>query len=394
MRVLVCHSGRQHSHQLAMALAERGMLVKYITGIPTRRGAGGWLGQRLLRRAAEAGAIPIDPGLVKHVYIASLLRKAAAKALSPSLASTAAHFAEGLFDRYVCRFLSDMRPDAVVAYENSALATFRRAKQLGITTILDAASVHHLWQDRFLPPRESERSHRQITRRKDEEIKLADQVLVVSAFARESYLEAGVPSDRVHTVPVGVDTGRFQPVARGGTGEHGVERDLRFVYVGNSLRLKGLDILRGAVSCLHTAGQRLTATLIGNLGSSPDDEPQDGVVRMSWMNHERLAAELPQHDVLILPSFFDSFGMVVAEAMACGLPAIVTQNVGAKEMICSGENGLIIPAGDTAALAAAMRWFIENRKQLPVMSRAARHAAERYDWEHYHRRIADFFSGL
>ena len=83
------------------------------------------------------------------------------------------------------------------------------------------------------------------------------------------------------------------------------------------------------------------------------------------MSHDRLAAEMPRPDVLVVPSFFDSFGMVVAEAMACGLPVVVTQNVGAKEMISPGVNGLIVPAGDAGALADAMRLVHQESRAAP-----------------------------
>jgi glycosyltransferase involved in cell wall biosynthesis len=132
-------------------------------------------------------------------------------------------------------------------------------------------------------------------------------------------------------------------------------------------------------------------TLIGSSGVTLGNDPEDGMVRRGWMSHERLASELQGHDVLILPSFFDSFGMVVAEAMACGLPAIVTENVGAKEMISPGVNGLVVPTGDAGALADAMRWFILHRDNHCQMRHAARDSAERYDWANYRRRIVEFF---
>lgn len=393
-RVLVCHPGRQHSHQLAMALAERGMLAQYVAGTPLESGNRGGKWQRLLRGIVRPSASSFDPKLVTTVYVASVPRKVAVMMFSPAIASAIGHRADGLFDRYVCRYLSTLRPDAVVAYENSALHTFRRARQLGIKTILDAASVHHRWQDRFLSPAEGEISHRRTTRRKDAEVALADQILTVSELARESYLEAGVPHDRVHAIPVGVDSRRFQPIDRGASGCNAVEGNFRFIYVGNASRAKGIDVLCEAVGRLRAAGERLTMTLIGVSDASPIKEPSDGIIKRGWMNHDLLAAELPQHDVFVLPSFFDSFGMVVAEAMASGLPVIVTQNVGAREMISPGVNGLIVAPGDATALAEAMKWFMANRERLAQMSRASRESAERYDWVIYRRRVAEFLAAI
>jgi glycosyltransferase involved in cell wall biosynthesis len=390
-RVLVCHGGRQHSHQLAMALAGRGMLAKYVTGLPTRRDAGDWVGSRWLRRVTEAYAVPIEPALVKHVYITPVVRMAT-RVLGAKWSYTAGQLADGLFDRWVSGIVRELRPNVVVAYENGALCTFRRAKELGVTTVLDAASIHHRWQDRYFRPTESAAAHRRSKRRKSAEIALADQILVVSNFARESYLDAGVPPERVHTMPLGVDSSRFRPDFRRMKARIATDGGLRFVYVGNESRLKGIEILRAAVSRLRAAGERLTTTLIGVSGDPPGIESSDGIVRVSWMSHDRLAAELPQHDVLVLPSLFDSFGMVVAEAMACGLPAIVTENVGAKEMITPGVNGLIIAAGDAVALADAMRWFITNKGTLYQMSHAATESAKWYDWANYRRRVTDFLA--
>ena len=63
--------------------------------------------------------------------------------------------------------------------------------------MLDAASVHHSWQDRFYAPTESQCAHQRIVRRKDAEIELADLVLTVSELARQTYVEAGVPTNKI-----------------------------------------------------------------------------------------------------------------------------------------------------------------------------------------------------
>ncbi|HEV3300855.1 MAG TPA: glycosyltransferase family 4 protein [Planctomycetaceae bacterium] len=393
MRVLVCHGGRQHSHHLAMALASRGMLAKYVTGLPTQRHPGGWLGRFLFPKKAEAYAIPIDPALVKHVYLEPVARRVT-RGLGPKWSRAAGSFADRLFDRWVCGLVGKLRPDVVVAYETGALCIFRTAKELGVKTVLDAASIHHRWQDRFLPAVESEAAHRRTNLRKDAEIELADEILVVSKFACQSYVDCGVSSERVHAMPLGVDTNRFRPDDRGVRAHQDGNQHLRFVYVGNESQLKGVEVLYQAVALLRAAGEKFTATMIGGSSRSPDENRCGGIVRKPWMSHDLLSSELAGHDVLILPSFFDSFGMVVAEAMACGLPAIVTENVGAKEMITDRENGLVIPAGQADALVDAMRWFIAHRHELPTMSLAARKSAEQYDWTNYRQRVTEFLASI
>ena len=272
----------------------------------------------------------------------------------------------------------------VVAYENAALRIFQRARQLGIVTVLDAASFHHAWQDRFYEPAESRRTHRRIVARKDAELALADHVLTVSEYARESYLDAGAPAERVHALALGAAIEKFTATRdEAASGRCG---PLRFVFVGHIDERKGVDVLCEAARRLAADGKPFELGVIGKQNSEISLDGVPGIKRLGWMAQDRLAEELRSFDALVLPSRHDSFGMVVAEAMASGLPVIVSDHVGAKEMVTPGKNGFIVPTGDAAALAAAMAWLIDHRDALPAMRIAARAAAERYCWEAYRER--------
>ena len=83
---MVCHPGRQHSHQLAMALAEAGMLAEYLTGVPACAASLPWWQRRVLRRQLEAYAIQIDPELVRHSFVAPAVRRIAARVARPATA--------------------------------------------------------------------------------------------------------------------------------------------------------------------------------------------------------------------------------------------------------------------------------------------------------------------
>jgi glycosyltransferase involved in cell wall biosynthesis len=375
-----------------MALSNEGMLSKYITGVPAHPNALQPWARLLLRRYLNSYAVDIDPHLVRHVFVAPIVRRLSLRLMSSAKAIDWGRRGDEIFDWFVARELGKQHPDAVVCYETAALRTFRAAKRLGITTVLDAPSFHHTWQDRFSTPVESTQAHQRINRHKDLEIELADFVFTVSDLARQSYLEAGVAEEKVSSIPVGVALEQF--LFRVRPASPAKDAPLGFVYVGHLGHRKGTDILRDAVRQLATTNLPFTLSLVGRPDSTIDFSGIPQIRFAGWIPHARLAAELPQHDILILPSRHDSFGMVVAEAMACGLPAIVTENVGARELITPLENGLVIPAGDVSALVKAMEWFSANRSRLPAMAAAARLAAERYDWSRYRRKVIDFFTSV
>jgi glycosyltransferase involved in cell wall biosynthesis len=111
------------------------------------------------------------------------------------------------------------------------------------------------------------------------------------------------------------------------------------------------------------------------------------IERLGYLNREELVAAFRQADVLVLPSRHDSFGRVVVEAMATGLPVLLSEHVGAKEAVTEGETGWVVPAEDVDALAAQMRWCIEHPEQVHAMREACVETAQGYSWAAYHERI-------
>jgi glycosyltransferase involved in cell wall biosynthesis len=85
-------------------------------------------------------------------------------------------------------------------------------------------------------------------------------------------------------------------------------------------------------------------------------------------------------DVLVHPSSYDSFGLVVAEAMACELPVVVGTEAGASEWIHDRRNGLVC-ADDRASVEAALRWLRDDPVRAAQVGRAARRTVESYSWD-------------
>ena len=393
-KVLVSHPGRQHSHQAAMALERAGMLAAYWAGVPSReshqRSVPEWLGRRLHRYA------PVDlPDERTRWHPVAVALRRAGRVMPAPVEQAIDFLACRAFDWQVAARLAGSGASAVVACEISALDTFRAAKAQGMKTILDAASVHFAVQDRVSPLAEAAWLHARIVGVKRAEIALADHVLTVSEMARAGYVEAGVPIVRVHAVALGADTQLFGPGV-------GTMRDLSkpctFLFAGATIHRKGVDVLLDAFANVRQSlPGKARLMVVGPRGDAHAllERPgiDDVVVRPAVAQAE-LAQIYREADCFVLPSRHDSFGMAVLEAMACGLPAIVSEMVGAREAITEGGNGWVLPVGDAPALATRMAWCVEHRAALAAMRPAARAMAERYSWEEYQKRFARVVAGI
>jgi glycosyltransferase involved in cell wall biosynthesis len=270
----------------------------------------------------------------------------------------------------------------VVCYENAALETFRAARAIGAVCVLDAAAVHYAsarsWGGaavRGNPP--------WVERRKQQEIELADAILACSKLAAETYRDAGIPPASLHAVPLGAELpDHVARVPSSGAA-------CSFVFAGTIRRLKGVDLLLDVFAAFEQENVAARLTLIGS-AVEPDlvrrASRMANVTCLPFMPQNRLLEELARHDCLVLPSRFDAFGMVVAEAMAVGLPALVTDRVGAKCIIEDHPGAGWVVECDTAALKAQLLSLIEHRAALEQASTAARAAAQDYSWPRYRQR--------
>lgn len=384
LHILVTHPGRQHSHQLARALHERGHLAGYWPGVPSAPPASKGPLYRLLARWSPQDTLDLPADVVRHCYVEPFVRRIAQAVCSPARVAVWKHRAMEWFDRWcAARLPEDV--DAVVCYENAAFHTFQAAKRRGITTILDAASFHHEWQDAAYEPLESEAAHDRITKHKDREIALADRVLTVSELARKSYVNAGVAEERVTSVPMGADLSHFSSVDQPQETETG--QPFTFLLVGHADRRKGADVLLEASQLLRDEGEEHRVQIAGKVDDDLFADSGPTIDRLGYLGRGELARAYRQADVLVLPSRFDSFGRVVVEGMATGLPALVSEHVGAKEVVTEGKSGWTVPAEDVEALTEQMRWCVRNPDEVAAMREAAVAAAEDYTWAAYRRRV-------
>jgi glycosyltransferase involved in cell wall biosynthesis len=389
-QVLVTHPGRQHSHQAAIALAHADMLAGYWAGVPCLVRHRGVVPGSVWRRFIRYAPVLLPEDRVRWHPATPALRRIGDTILPLALAQWVDFWACRQFDRWAASRLPKLRPvDAVIACEVSALSTFRTANRLGITRILDAPSIHHQAQDRLHGFSETRALHGRITRLKDKEIALADHIVTVSQLAADTYIEAGVPREKVHSVMLGADTDLFAPRATLAKDER---KDFLFVFAGAMIQRKGFDLVVEAFTRVRHAEPRVGLEIVGPTGDAFYALPRaahSGISVLGSLRQAELAQRFHRADCLVLPSRSDSYGMVVAEALAAGLPVIISGMVGAKELVREGVNGWVVQAGDVESIAERMLWCARHRGEVRAMRPACLASAEAADWAAYQRRLRD-----
>lgn len=373
------------------------MLAGYWSGVPAVAAGRLALPRALRERFLRYPPLPLDPGRAKSAPWIPALRRVSAWLLPRAAAAWADFWACRLFDRWAAARLGDAPADAVIACEISALAIFRAAKRRGMTTILDAPSLHHRTQDRLHGTTDSARLHRRITAVKDREIELADHVLTVSDLARDTYVAAGAPAAKVHAVTLGADLELFRPRA---ATEAQDSAGCVFLFAGAAIRRKGFDLLVQAFAAVAAEEPGVELRIVGPRGDEfgrLEDLTPDVRARVTWLGsrtQEELALELRRADCLVLPSRNDSYGMVVPEALASGTPVLLSAMVGAGSLVAAGRNGWVVPVEDAGALAERMLWCARHRAELAALRAACRRSAAAATWEAHHARVVALLGGL
>jgi len=211
-------------------------------------------------------------------------------------------------------------------------------------------------------------------------------------------------------IPPGVDVSHFYPIPSDEAKMFvGLKPEDRMVlFVGRIEPLKGVDTLIEAMSCLHLKEARPVhlAIIGGDPGASPEDMTVEmarlqklcddlgvdqSVVFLGKRDQDKLPYYYSAAEVVVMPSHYESFGMVALEAMACGTPVIASEVGGLAYLVRDGETGFTIPAEEPDTLCEKLSWLINDRGLHATMSQRAVEYAQDYAWEKIAKQIVDVY---
>ena len=240
----------------------------------------------------------------------------------------------------------------------------------------------------------------------DRIVRLADRVVAANVVERAHLAwYYGASTDRIAVIPCGVDTELFRPMPQVEAKRLlALPPDPLLLYVGRLQPIKGLETLLEAMTALDGAAQLL---IVGG----DQDEPENGHAdylrervsvlglreRVSFLGaqpQERLRLFYAAADATVMPSYYESFGMVALEAMACGSPVIASRVGGLTTTVRDGVTGFLVPEGDAGALAERVALLLEDRGRRAQLGREAQRWAAEHRWPCVAEAVCRLYSDL
>jgi glycosyltransferase involved in cell wall biosynthesis len=278
-------------------------------------------------------------------------------------------------------------PTVIHCFQDSSIRTLRAAKAKGIVSILEI-TMPPLLDTTFLGSEQAECDVLPSVESLRTQIQVADFVLVQSEFSARTAVALGAHQSRLVRLHLGVDTQQYRP--REGARLPG---PIRVLFLGGASRRKGVHHLLEAWNAAEVSTAEL---LIGGNRSG-----RSGVLSAMNVNNcrhlgfipdEEFSSVLRNADILVNPSLSEGGSNVVYEAMASGLPCIVSENAGSA--VRNGVDGFVVGVGDIQGLRDAIRLLCTEDSLREQMGRAARRRAESLSWEHYAENLGGIYASL
>ena len=209
--------------------------------------------------------------------------------------------------------------------------------------------------------------------------------IVLSEFSRSKFIEAGFPAKQIVVKPNFVNCKNCSSIQL----DVQDKKKGHFLFVGRLSIEKGVKTLAKAVSQLPD----IQISIVGEGSGVTAFDGLTGIRHLGWLSREEVCREMSAAAALVVPSIcHETFGLVVIEAFACGLPVIASRIGSLANLVHEGETGLLFTPGDAHDLAEKISWACAHPEEMSRMGIAARQEYERfYTPEHNYQKLMDIY---
>ena len=292
------------------------------------------------------------------------------------------YYNELLFDLFSQRNIPH-ESDVLLCQSSGFVRSIRKAKEKGIYTIVQQRTAHPKFMYKLLEEEtkkfnameDSIFMNKSWVKYRDISLKECDKVIAISNIVRDSCIEEGIPEEKIETIStgVGVDTEYFKP--------HKKENDkFRCLFVGHKTFINGVPYLLEAWKTLNFKDADL---IICGRQNKEIIARYKKIINFKVPGTVNPVEYYKNASIFILPSLANAFPKAALEAMSSGLPIIITEGVGTKDIIENGKEGFVVPIKDPDSLAKSIQYFYDNPDEVKRMGKNARKTAEKCTWERY-----------
>ena len=233
----------------------------------------------------------------------------------------------------------------------------------------------------------------------------ADRIIVSTSHERDALKQLyAVSQENVRVVSGGVDLSLFQPGnQQAAKTKLGVGGSQTLLYVGRLDPIKGVEVLIHTVSQITTS-RNIEVLIVGGHSSDPEYQRLSEIARelaildridfVGAQNHDLLPTYYQAADICVVPSYYESFGLVALEAMACGTPVVASRVPGLQTIVRDNRSGYIVPWHCPDAFADRLEILLSNDALRECMGSNAREIAMSMSWDRSAQEVANVYSEL
>ena len=392
MKVSIIVGGRFHAFELARELHRAGVLHRLITPYPKFK--------------TRQWDLPDDR--VVSLPLSLLLQKAADRLGGDALSMRGQALFNRLFGQQAAYYLEGST--VIHGWSGVTLPALHWAKPRQVPVVLERSSSHMRVQCQLLEQEYASlglawqpATPTAVVNQELQEYDLASRIAVPSLFVKRSFVGQGLLEDRLIHNCLGANLNSFYP---------GKKQDhvFRVIYTGHLSVRKGIHHLLRGFQSANLANAELLL-----VGGATQDTPRlladagAGVRAIGHMPQHSLVNYYQNSSVFVMASIEDGFGLVLTQALACGLPIVCTTNTGGEDLLrMAGANpiqrgggieeypaGFLVPVRDSDAIATCLRWLAQDGNLLQAKRQAALTIAQRdLSWHHYGDRARASYQAL